>query len=111
VSGVTLLPCLFCGWEKPGIQHLDGCYNVDCPDCCGAGPIEDTRTKAIAAWNTRQSATAPLEAQIAALEARCEALAGALGEAIVWDGYDEDGVPAVWLDQADAALAQHKGDV
>jgi hypothetical protein len=49
-------------------------------------------------------------AQIAALEARCDALAGALGEAIVWDGYDEDGVPAVWLDQADAALAQHKGE-
>jgi hypothetical protein len=52
---------------------------------------------------------AEIAAHIAALEARCDALAGALGEAIVWDGYDEDGVPAVWLDQADAALSQHKG--
>ena len=76
---VKLLPCPFCGWGKPDVQHMDGCYNVDCPDCCAAGPIEDTRAEAIAAWNTRttaqaDSATAPLEARIAALE-------GALGEA------------------------------
>ena len=81
---VKLLPCPFCGWGKPDVQHMDGCYNVDCPDCCAAGPIEDTRAEAIAAWNTRttaqaDSATAPLEARIAALE-------GALGEAVAFTG-------------------------
>ena len=32
-------------------------------------------------------------------------LRDALKEAILWDGQDDDGVPAVWLDQANKALA------
>jgi len=74
-----------------------------------AGVYDDAAPCIKAFARHREQSTAPLEAQIAALQARCEALAGALGEAIVWDGYDEDGVPAVWLDQADAALSQPKG--
>jgi hypothetical protein len=65
---------------------------------------------ALANGTTDAQQLAAKDVEIAALQARCEAMAGALGEAIVWDGYDEDGVPAVWLDQADAALLQHKGD-
>lgn len=34
----------------------------------------------------------------------------ALSEAIEWDGCDEDGVDAVWLRQAQAAIAKAKGE-
>jgi len=48
-----LKPCPFCGWTKPVIEHIEGTYNVECPDCASAGPLEDSRAQAIAAWNRR----------------------------------------------------------
>jgi len=36
---------------------------------------------------------------------RADALAAALREAITWDGQDDEGVDAVWLHDATAALA------
>jgi hypothetical protein len=84
VSGpeVTLLPCPFCG-ERASIKaswgyiYIEAKHKKPCGfahTTGGFGPFGSEKS-AIAAWNTRQSATAPLEAQIAALEAQCEALA------------------------------------
>jgi hypothetical protein len=33
----------------------------------------------------------------------------ALEEAIEWDGHDSEGVPAVWLNKARAAIAKARG--
>lgn len=46
--------------------------------------------------------------ELAKFKALAETLAGALGEAITWNSHDDEGVPAVWLDQADVALRQYK---
>lgn len=45
-------------------------------------------------------------ARAEAAEAQNAKLREALSEAIVWNGYDDDGVSAVWLDQARAALGE-----
>ena len=34
----------------------------------------------------------------------------ALREAITWDGWDQEGVAAVWLEQAQAAIAKAMGE-
>ena len=59
----------------------------------------------------RLAAAALIETQAAELakyKALAETLAGALGEVITWNSHDDEGVPAVWLDQADEALRQYK---
>jgi hypothetical protein len=59
-------------------------------------------------------ATAPLEAHIAALEAQCEAMAGALERIADYPNASDFDVPLGLARQkaeiARAALAQHKGD-
>lgn len=44
------------------------------------------------------------------LVAAAPGLVDALLEAIIWDAYDEQGQPAVWLDKARAALAKARGE-
>ena len=59
----------------------------------------------------RLAAAALIETQVAELakyKALAETLAGALGEAATWNSHDDEGVAAVWLDQADEALRQYK---
>jgi len=51
---------------------------------------------------------AELKAELAKFKALAETLAGALGEAVTWNSHDDEGVAAVWLDQADEALRQYK---
>jgi len=55
-------------------------------------------------WHTIRAQQAIDETK--ALRARVEKLEAALREAIFWDDYDEHGAPAVWLQQARAALKQ-----
>ena len=50
---------------------------------------------------------AAYQIEIRKLRAENEALREVLEAAIEWDGYDDGGVPAVWLDQARQALASH----
>jgi len=45
------------------------------------------------------------------LTAAAPDLLDALEEAANWDGYDEAGEPAVWLERAVAAIAKAKGEV
>ena len=47
-------------------------------------------------------------ADLAKYKALAETLAWALGEAVTWNSHDDEGVAAVWLDQADEALRQYK---
>lgn len=47
-----------------------------------------------------------LDQKIGAKDAVISDLVEALKEAIEWDGADDEGVPAVWLDKAKAALAK-----
>ena len=52
-----------CPWEKPGEHHDLEMVDVGalmwgrCATCMAAGPCEDSRDKAAAAWNTRAAAT------------------------------------------------------
>lgn len=81
---VTLLPCPFCGsdevshgWQSPGIVGSNSTGTAECHNC-GAFVFAEDEADAIAAWNTRQSATAPLEAQIAELTALVQQMRKAL---------------------------------
>ena len=49
-----------------------------------------------------------LDAQVAKWKALAETLAGALGGAVTWNSHDDEGAPAVWLDQAAQALTSYK---
>ena len=57
----------------------------------------------------REAVRAEQAAELAKFKALAETLAGALGEAVTWNSHDDEGVPAVWLDQADVALREYKG--
>ena len=52
-----------CPWEKPGERHdlemvdVGALMWVRCATCFAAGPCEDSREKAVAAWNTRAAVT------------------------------------------------------
>lgn len=52
-----------CPWEKPGEQHdlemvdVGALMWVRCATCMAAGPCEDSREKAAAAWNARAAVT------------------------------------------------------
>lgn len=48
------------------------------------------------------------EQELAKYKALAETLAWALGEAVTWNSHDDEGVAAVWLDQANEALRQYK---
>lgn len=52
------------------------------------------------------SIAADAAAKIEAQEAEIKDLREALKNAIEWDGHDDEGVPAVWLDDARAALGE-----
>ena len=56
----------------------------------------------------REAVRAEQAAELAKFKALAETLAGALGEAVTWNSHDDEGVAAVWLDQADEALRQYK---
>lgn len=43
-----------------------------------------------------------------ALEAENARLLAIIAEAVEWDGHDEEGVPAVWYDEARAALGEQQ---
>ena len=61
--------------------------------------------KSAAAEELLRTQVQRLEARAEAAEARCARLKKALAEAINWDGEDELGVPAVWLEEARQALS------
>lgn len=52
-----------CPWEKPGEQHdlemvdVGALMWVRCATCMAAGPCEDSREEAAAAWNARTERT------------------------------------------------------
>lgn len=52
-----------CPWEKPGERHdlemvdVGALVWVRCATCMAAGPCEDSREKATAAWNARAAVT------------------------------------------------------
>lgn len=54
----------------------------------------------------RQDLHAAVVAERDALAARVAMLEGALRDAVLWDGQDDEGVDAVWLARAEAALAK-----
>jgi Lar family restriction alleviation protein len=114
-----LKPCPFCGHAEPvqvvGFRN-DWGHGVRCgvATCRGRTVGHETKAEAITAWNTRAK-----DAQIAALEAQCEALAGALepfalmaseGVVVIKAGYVQVVTCAEYFHRARAALAQHKGD-
>ena len=70
--------------------------------------LHDTSLIVQALARHRHQARAEQAAELAKYKALAETLAGALGEAITWNSHDDEGVPAVWLDQADEALLQYK---
>jgi hypothetical protein len=82
---VTLLPCPFCGGDAELTGYRAPEFWVRCPQygCKASTEGFGSKDRAIAAWNTRQSATAPLDAQIAGLVERNDALALQADE---WEG-------------------------
>lgn len=63
-SGVTLLPCPFCGGEAEILtaESMRGGYlfGIMCNDCCSRGDVYETEAEAIAAWNSRAERTCQL---------------------------------------------------
>jgi hypothetical protein len=54
LPNVALKACPFCGWRQAQVEAIEGVFCVECPDCCAAGPVEDTLENAVIAWNTRK---------------------------------------------------------
>jgi Lar family restriction alleviation protein len=49
-----LKPCPFCGSKYLGIiAPVEKAYQVQCGDCYASASVEQTKKKAIAAWNRR----------------------------------------------------------
>jgi hypothetical protein len=110
---VQLLPCPFCGYANPSMFYewqvvcrpaLDEDYPPEF-GCDAEGPFGKTEAEAIAAWNTRHTATAE------ALEAMREA-ATALYLAGKWELHETDVLPheqAVMWERLRDAIGLPKG--
>jgi Lar family restriction alleviation protein len=92
--GSDLKPCPFCGATVPYMEsayedRMHGevvVYNVQCQQCCAAGPAQDSYYKAAKAWgdvSARHSRAEAAEARAALAEADLDALARTVGAAIV----------------------------
>ena len=77
------------------------------PGHCFSAQVFDENGVSIATLDARSDVEAVNSN--ARLMAASPRLAAVLREAIVWDGYDEEGVPAVWLGEAEAFLASIDG--
>lgn len=62
-----LKPCPFCGCIKVAISDPPYPFFVHCHDCGANGPDQNSRGKAIAAWNTR---TPPAQVELVERVAR-----------------------------------------
>ncbi len=55
-----LRPCPFCEYQQKWASRYTpedaGFWSVQCPSCDAAGPLCDTETEAVAAWNRRPNA-------------------------------------------------------
>lgn len=52
MTNKELLPCPFCGGEAKIRTFFSGRF-VRCDCCYASADVQDTKSKAIAAWNTR----------------------------------------------------------
>jgi len=84
---VNLLPCPFCGREKPSLSRFGGLWRVKCVDGCSV-VIGDyyERQGAVAAWNRRPQTESIASAKRAI--------------STVLDGLIHEHNPRYWLDDA-----------
>lgn len=90
--GIELKPCPFCGATVPYMEsayedRMHGeavVYNVQCQQCCAAGPAQDSYYKAAKAWgdvSARHSRAEAAEARAAQAEAMYASTLGAWAQA------------------------------
>ena len=101
-------------WREDVETHCpnaDLCFEYSATVRCSPCAIKQSDAEGVEALslnNVYQPEVARLNRELAKFKALAETLAGALGEAVTWNSHDDEGVPAVWLDQADVALRQYK---
>ena len=82
-----------------------------CAGSCEGAAYQIELQKLRAERDDLDDAHTALEEAAGQLRAENEVLRDALEAAIEWDSYDDEGVPAVWLNQARQALAAHDKEV